>query len=149
MTELNYDEYKSGFLDSLNECTRIVLATCADNIVTTRVVCPILAEDSIMFSTGINSFKCQQMKANSKVAFSLGDFNIEADTQFYGHPSTHPYFPAEYSKKYPHLGEIYESSPDDVLVICKIKKVNVYAFIGKACKDIIDFETKNAYRIEL
>ena len=54
---------------------------------------------------------------------------------------------AEYMKE--HLGEIYESSPDDVLVICKINKVNVYAFVEKACKDIIDFETKNAYRINV
>ena len=79
----------------------------------------------------------------------MNDLNIEAEATLYGHPSTYPEFQSEYNKKYPPLTDIYESSPEDVLVICKIKAVNIYVFDGKACKDIVDFEKEKAYRIEL
>ncbi len=108
-----------------------------------------LYDNNILISTGINSAKVAQIKENANVAFSLGELNIEAVATVYGHPSTHPSFKMDYHEKYPDLGTLYESSPDDVLIISNIKKIQIYSFPGKPCKDIIDFEANKAYRIDL
>ena len=149
MTDLNFKEYSDAIITQINESTQCVLATCADNYVTTRIVCPLLKDGAIMISTGINSIKSSQIKKNPNVAISLGHLNIEAEATLCGHPSAYPEFQTEYNKKYPDLADIYESSPDDVLVVCKIKRVQLYSYVNLPGKDIIDFEEEKAYRIEL
>ena len=149
MTELNFKEYSDSILTQLDESKQCVLATCADNYITTRIVCPLLMDGAIMISTKINNLKSAQIKKNANVALSFGHLNVEAEATLYGHPSTYPEFQTVYNKKYPDLASIYESSPDDVLIICKIKKVQLYSYIDFPGKDIIDFEEEKAYRIEL
>ena len=149
MTELNFKEYCDTIIAQINESKQCVLATCADNLITTRIVCPLFMDKSIMISSGINSLKASQIKNNPNVAISVGHLNIEAEAMLYGHPSTYTNFREEYNKKYPELANIYESSPEDVLIICKIKKVHIYSYVTFPGKDIIDFENEKAYRIKL
>ena len=149
MTDLDFKEYSDAVYAKINECTQCVFATCADNYVTTRIVCPLLLDGNIIISTGINSLKASQIKKNPNVAITLDHFNIEARATLYGHPSAYPGFQTEYNKKYPDLANIYESSPNDVLLVCEIKKVQLYSYVNFPGKDIIDFEEEKAYRIEL
>lgn len=149
MTELNYNEYREKVLSQIRDTKNIVLATAADDHVTTRAVGHILLGEDIIFSTGGSSFKISQIKANPNVAFYLDGVNIEAAASVYGHPETHPEFVKAYKIKYPEYVNQYGYDPGDVAVVCQISKIQIYMFTDKACKDIIDFKKKKAYRIEL
>lgn len=149
MKELNYKEYSESILSQINNAKNIVLATCADSIVTTRLVGHLLSKNTIMFSTNINSFKIAQIKKNPNVAFHLEGLNIEAAASLYGHPETHPTYRKDYGEKYPEYVSTYGYSPDDVLVSAEIKKIQIYSYDGTPGKNIIDFEAEKAYRIEV
>lgn len=149
MIELDFKEYSEKVLAKIRDTQNILLATCAENHVTTRLVGQLLWEDEIIFSTGIGSYKVAQIKKNPNVAFYLDKLNIEAEASLWGHPEKHPAFESAYGEKYPQYVSKYGYTPEDVVVTAKIKKIQIYTYQGKACKDIIDFEAKRAYRIEL
>nr|WP_278308398.1 pyridoxamine 5'-phosphate oxidase family protein [Oxobacter pfennigii] len=127
----------------------MVLATCADNKVTARMMCHINDGLTIMFSTNKNSQKVKQIGKNPNVALAIGNLKIEAAAELSGHPSSHPFFLEEYPGKFPHLGKIYSSTPDDLLIIAKPIKISFYKFTGRPCEDVLEIENKRAYRIEL
>lgn len=149
MNELNFEEYKKSVLNQISEIKNIVLATSADGSVTTRLVGQLLYDNKIAFSTSGNSFKVEQINKNPNVAFFLNGLNIEAEARLCGHPEEHPVAVEAYVKKYPEYVSKYGYEPDDVLVIADIKKVQIYTFTDRACKDIVDFKEERAYRIEL
>lgn len=149
MMELNYEDFWAEIEAQLRPAEAIILATSADSRVTTRTVCPLLDGTDILISTGGRSLKIQQIKANPNVALVLGGINIEAFATLYGHPGTHPTFPAAYAEKYPQLGAIYKSEPEDVLIVARPKRITLYKYTGKACEDVLDMEAKKAFRIEL
>ena len=149
MKELNFKEYSDQVLTKIRDTENIVLATCADNHVTTRLVGHLLHEHTIMFSTKIGSYKVEQIKQNSQVAFFLDGLNIEAIASVYGHPSTHPAYSKAYAAKYPDYVSTYASTPEDVVITADIQKIQIYSYDGSAGKIIIDFDEERAYRIEL
>lgn len=149
MKELNYKEYREHVLSQISDVKNIVFATCADSLVTTRLVAHLLYENTILFSTDINSFKVDQIKKNPHVAFHVGGVNIEAVASLYGHPEIHPTFVKDYGEKYPEYVSQYGYSPDDIIIAAEIKKIQIYSYDGTAGKNIIDFEAGKAYRIEL
>ncbi len=149
MLELNYGEFLDEIVRKLEPAQQIVLATCADDAITTRLVCPLNDGLTIMISTGKNSLKIEQIRKNPRVALVLDGINIEATAELYGHPDDHPTFFDRYAKKYPEIVKTYKSTPDGMLVILKPTKVSIYQYTGKACKDILDVKAKRAYREEL
>lgn len=149
MNELNYIELRSEIEKKLQTEEMIVLATCADNKVTARMMCHINDGLTIMFSTSKNSQKVEQMRQNPNIALAIGNLKIEAVAELFGHPSGHPFFLEEYPRKFPHLGKIYSSTPDDLLVIAKPIKISLYKFTSKPCEDVLEIENDRAYRIEL
>jgi len=150
MTELDYRPYSTRLLAQIRDTKNIVLATCGDEQVTTRLVGHLLLDGQIVFSTCLRSFKVAQMQKNPKVAFFLDGLNIEAEASLYGHPQSYPAFTEAYGQKYPEYVSTYGYMPDDVVITAQIKKISIYVFAdGKGCKDIIDFEASKAYRIEL
>lgn len=93
--------------------------------------------------------RVEQIRQNPNIALAIGNLKVEAVAELFGHPSVHPFFLEEYPKKFPHLGKIYSSTPDDLLIIAKPIKISLYKFIGKPCEDVLEIENDCAYRIEL
>lgn len=149
MNELNFRELSDQILTQICDAKNIVLATCADGHVTTRMVGHLLSGRTIMFSTGNGSYKVAQIRQNPQVAFFLDGLNIEATASIYGHPDTHPTFKQEYADKYPEYVSTYSSDPEDIVVTAEIQKVQIYSYEGGAGKIIVDFYQERAYRIEL
>lgn len=149
MKELNFKEHSDQVLSQIHDTKNIVLATCTNNHVTTRLVGHLLQGQTILFSTGIDSYKVEQIRHNPQVAFFLNGLNIEAIASLYGHPDIHPTFSNEYENKYPEYVSTYDSSPTDVVVASKIQKIQIYSYENSAGKIIIDFDEERAYRIEL
>ena len=149
MTKYPFHEFAEKVLSEIKETQNIILATCADNRVTTRLVGHLLYGHTLVFSTNIDSLKVAQIKRNPNVAFYLNGYNIEAVAKLYGHPQTHPTFEKDYAEKYPEYVSTYGYSPDDVLVTAEIKLIQSYSYNGTAGKNIIDFVTEKAYRSEI
>ena len=149
MEELNYNELLDEIIQKLHSAKEIVLATCANNKVTARMMCHINDGLTIMFSTNRNSEKVQQMKQNPNIALAIENLKIEAAAELFGHPRGNSFYIEEYPKKFPHLGAIYPDTPDDLLVIAKPVKISLFKYLGKPCEDVLDAKEKKAYRISL
>ena len=149
MKELNFKEQSDKNLTHIRDAKNIVLATCTNGHVTTRLVGHLLQGHTILFSTGIGSYKVEQIRQNPQVAFFLDGLNIEATASLCGHPDTHPTFKKLYVAKYPEYVSTYGSNPEDVVVSANIQKIQIYSYEDGAGKIIIDFNEERAYRIEL
>lgn len=149
MDELNYTELSNEIEKKLQSEETIVLATCANNRVTARMMCHINDGLTILFSTSKNSEKAEQIRQNPNIALAIGNLKIEAIAEHFGHPSGHSFFLKEYPKKFPHLGAIYPEKPDDLLIVAKPTKISLFKYVGKPCEDVLEVEMKHAYRIEL
>ncbi len=149
MEELNFIEVSNEIEELLQSQENIVLATCANNQVTARMMCHINDGLTVLFSTSRNSEKAEQIKRNPNVALAIGNLKIEAVAEHFGHPRGHSFFTKEYLKKYPYLGDIYPENPNDLLIIAKPKKISLFKFVGKPCEDVLEVENKRAYRKEL
>jgi len=148
MTELNYDELAGEIIAKLQAEDTIYLATAANDKVTARAMAHINDGLDILFATTDGSEKIRQMRQNPNTALVVGNLRIEAAAELFGHPSGHAFFTKEYPKKFPHLGGAYPERPDDILVIAKPKKMSLFKFTGKPCEDVLEPETKRAYRAE-
>lgn len=149
MNKLDYNELSDEIVKKLQSEETIILATCADNKVTARMMCHINDGLTIMFATSRNSQKVEQIKQNSNIALAIGNIKIEAVAELFGHPDGHPSFTKEYVKKFPHLGKLYQSTPDDMLIIARPIKISLYKYIGTACEDVLEVDEKKAYRLGL
>jgi general stress protein 26 len=86
MTELNYCDLKTEFLEYLNNKQFIVLSTCSNNHVTSRTVC--FANDGfvIYLLTGKRMNKCKQIEENDNVALCIDDLQITGKARLIGSP---------------------------------------------------------------
>ncbi|WMJ87436.1 pyridoxamine 5'-phosphate oxidase family protein [Anaerocolumna sp. MB42-C2] len=149
MEELNFIALSNEIEEILKSQENIVLATCANNHVTARIINHINDGLTILFSTSRNSEKVEQIEQNPYVALAIGNLKIEAVAELFGHPKGHSLFLKEYPKKFPYLGEIYPENPNDLLIIAHPVKISLFKFMGKPCEDVLEMKNKRAYRREL
>jgi uncharacterized pyridoxamine 5'-phosphate oxidase family protein len=147
MEELKYNELLEEIIQKLQSAKEIILATCADNKVTARMMCPLNDGLTIMFGTNKNSTKIKQIKQNPNIALAIENLKIEAIAEIFGSPKRNTFFNNEYPKKYPHLGDTYPENPDDILIIAKPVKISLFKYIGKPCEDILEIKENKAYRL--
>ena len=149
MSELNYIDLSNEITEKLQKEKTIYLATCANDKVTVRAMAHINDGLTVLFGTNRNSEKVKQMEQNPNIALAVGNIKIEAIVELFGHPKNHPVFTDEYPKKFPELGNIYPERPEDLLIIAKPTKISLFKFLGKPCEDILETDSKRAYRIGL
>ena len=149
METLSYNELSDEIEERLKSEETIILATYADNKITARAMAPVNDGLLILFSTNINSEKVAQMKQNPNIALAIGNIQVEAVAELFGHPKGHEFFVKEYPKKFLHYSAVYPEKPEDLLVIARPKKISLYKYLGKTCKDVLDIENSCAYRIDL
>jgi len=146
MEELNYGALEQEIEKILRKAKEIVLATCANDHVTARLMAPLSDGLVVMMSTNANSEKAAQIRQNPNVALAIGNLKIEAEAELFGHPSGHPSFLKIYAKKFPLYAKLYKSAPEDVLIIARPKKIALYKFLGRPCEEVLLPEEKRAYR---
>lgn len=75
--QVNMDQFYS----ELEKAETVVLATSMDNLVTVRQISPIRDGERILIRTDGDSRKAVQMRANPRVALSMGGFDAEAEAR--------------------------------------------------------------------
>jgi uncharacterized pyridoxamine 5'-phosphate oxidase family protein len=130
----------------LAKAETIIFATSSNDRVTARTMCHVNDGTDIYFGTSRTSLKYAQLTANPNVALATGSLQIEATAVDCGHPDENPDYKRIYVAKFPHLGGLYESTPDDVVIKCVPKKIVVYRYINGPVWDTLDVENQKAYR---
>ena len=111
MKELDYNELTGEIADHLEKSINIVLATCADGIVTGRTMNHINDGLNVIFSTSAGSEKTSQIRANKNVALVCGPLQIQAVAEFCGTLAGNEAYSEKYYKKFPWLVNAFPSDP--------------------------------------
>ncbi len=76
--------YIDKFYEAIKSEETVTLATCADGIVTMRVISPVDFRGDILFFTDNNSMKYKQLKENPNCCIAAGGFFAQAKAEFFG-----------------------------------------------------------------
>ena len=152
MEKLDYNQLSLEIEKQLEKAENIVFATSANDIVTGRTMCHVNDGLTVMFGTGGNSVKTEQVRLNKNVALVCGPLQIEATAELYGHPSKHAAYVEMSEKKFPWMKNAFPPDPDaqddGMLIICRPKKISLYKFLnGEAHWDVLETEGQKAYRV--
>ena len=147
MEELNYEKLFHEIEKKLRSEKSMILATCADDKVTARMVSHINDGLTVLFSTNRNSQKAEQMRRNANIALAIDNMNIEAAAELFGHPGGHVFFQRAYPKKFPLFAKLYPDTPEDMLVIARPVKITLFKYSKGACWDVLETDGKKAYRL--
>ena len=147
MISIDFELLSEEFIALLGKEQSIVLATSEGQKVTARTMSHVNDGLDIYFQTGNTSEKFKQIKANPRIAFAIGNMQIEAIAEILKHPQDNPHFINLYKAKFPQYYNLYTNSEDEVLIKAAPTKAAFYKYIdGKPCKDTLDLKTKKAYR---
>lgn len=147
MKLLDFDVLFKEFIITLEKEQSMVLATSSNDKVTARMMSHVNDGIDIYFQTGNESEKLKQIETNPRIAFAIGNVQIEAFAEILGHPIQNPNFIELYKTKFPRYYELYTNSDDEVLIKAIPIKVAFYKYIdGKPCKDTLDLKSKKVYR---
>lgn len=147
MITINFELLSKEFIALLEKEQSIVLATSAGDKVTARTMSHVNDGLDIYFQTGNTSEKFKQIEANQRIAFAIGNMQIEAIAEILKLPKDTPHFINLYKAKFPRYYDLYTNSEDEVLIKAVPTKVAFYKYIdGKPCKETLDLKTKEAYR---
>jgi len=135
----NYERHGIGFCElskddvitALEKESKIVLATCANNRVTIRIMSHVNDGLDVYFQTGEFYLKTQQIKANPNVAFSFGTYEIEGVAEVLGHPmdDSNRLFIEKCKVKHPNAVERWSNVPDQVVIKIKPKLARQWRYV--------------------
>lgn len=87
MIELSYNDVKKEFVESLNHKENLVLSTCHNNKITSRMMCYVNEDLVIYLLTGKRTTKCRQINENENVALCIDNIQIEGKAKIVGNPT--------------------------------------------------------------
>ncbi|MHA1520241.1 MAG: pyridoxamine 5'-phosphate oxidase family protein [Promethearchaeota archaeon] len=82
----DFEKIKKEIQKVLSEKQQFILATSSENRTTARIITCITIDLRILFITGKNSLKVQQISKNSHVALAIDEIALEGIAQIHGHP---------------------------------------------------------------
>ena len=126
-------EIKAGDVISALEAEHTsTLATCAGNRVTIRPISHVNEGLNILFQTGKNSLKMQQIRENPNVALCVGTYEIEGEAIEAGRPlaEENAAFVRLYMEKHPGSYERYSALQDETVVKLTVRHVRQWRYIN-------------------
>jgi len=151
--DLNFKQTLQTKLDFLRTVKEIVLSTCSNDRVTSRVVDCACHDKTIYFLTWSHHTKCIQIKENPNVALCYKNLQIEGVAEIKGNPllETNKDHSNRYRAKQP---EIYNKFVKyDGMVIVKVDIRSIHSWEGWQDEsngnflDIVDISKEIAFRI--
>ena len=150
---LNFTETLQTKLNLLEGAQEIVLSTCLNNHITSRLVDCASYETSIYFITWGHHTKCTQIHQNPKVAFCFRNLQLEGVAKILGNPlleSNHEHS-ERFKTKQPETFHRFAKYDGMVLVKADIHSIHSwegwYDDENGFFLDIVDLINKKAFRI--
>lgn len=149
MEQLEFEELRESFINSMEKLGVMVLATCAAERVTARPMSIVNIAEDILFQSDINFLKFRQIEENPRVALSGSNIQIEGVAEI-GEQTLAPAnseFVALYKERHRGSFDSYSSSSNTFVITVRPTLVTFWNYIeGQPCRDFLDFSAKSAYR---
>ena len=151
--DLDFNQTLQIKLDSLRTAKKIVLSTCSNNRVTSRVVDCACHDKTIYFLTWSHHTKCTQIKENPNVALCYENLQIEGVAEIKGNPllETNKAHSNKYREKQPEIYDEYVKY--NGMVIVKVDIGSIHSWEGRQdggsgyFLDIVDISKKIAFKL--
>lgn len=140
-----YLETEKYIFNKLDDCGKVVLATCVDDLVAARMISIIIHDNKIYFQTDLRMEKAKEIKKNSNVAICIDSIQIKGICKYVGKPSHIEWFIDKYKIKHPNAYALYSDLEYERVFEIKPTYAKVWTYIQEIpCIKRIDFE-KRAY----
>ena len=118
-------------ISMLEQEKTIILATEADNRITTRSMSHVNDGMTIYFQTGKDYLKCQQIRINPNVAVSVAGYDFEGKATLLGHPldEENSLFAKLYKEKHPQYTDIWSTYPEEIVVRVDVEMVRKWRYV--------------------
>ncbi|MCL2357289.1 MAG: pyridoxamine 5'-phosphate oxidase family protein [Defluviitaleaceae bacterium] len=128
MCELSAAEVEKVLSDNKN----FVLATCANNRVTTRTMSHVHDGLTVYFQTGGQYLKTLQLAENPNAALNMGEYDLEGVAEIIGHPldDANRFFIEKLKAKHPNAFERWSSLPNQVVIKVEIRSARCWRYIN-------------------
>lgn len=94
----DFDSVCEGFFKNFGDHRHMVLSTCSDGNVSSRMMCVIQLDGLFYFQTDRTMKKYRQLMENPSVALCADNLQIEGSSRELGHPLAHKAFTECYSR---------------------------------------------------
>lgn len=146
---LNFETRRNEIIGSFGVAKEMVLSTCSNNRVTSRVVSTACHGDKICFLSWSHHTKCLQIQENSSVALCYNNIQIEGTASIKGDPfeKKNIVYSEKYKEKQVDLFEVFSKFKGMVIIEVSITSIRSYVKdSGRYYLDCLNFEEKTAYR---
>lgn len=146
---LDFNIRQNELLQSFEAATEMVLSTCSDNRVTSRIVSTACCGDKVYFLSWEHHVKCHQIHDNPRVAICHGNIQIEGIADIKGNPlaEANMIYSQKFKMKQPRIFDIFTQFKGMILIEVSITSIRSYVQAdGEHYLDCLDFTQKTAYR---
>jgi hypothetical protein len=148
--ELEYAELEQEVLGLIDRNRTMVLATCAGQRVTARMMSIIHDGLTLYFQTGTASVKYQQMTENAQVALCIGNLQLEGRARLRAHPFApgNEFFKTEYQALHPGSFKTYSGLAHNRVVEVQPARVTLWKYNadGLPFRDFLNVAERRAWR---
>lgn len=146
---LEFETRRNELLKSFEAVKEMVLSTCSNNRVTSRVVSTACHGDKIYFLSWDHHVKCLQIRDTPRMAFCHENIQIEGIASIKGNPldEKNIAYSEKYKEKQPAIFEIFTKFKG--MVIIEVSIIQIRSYIqknGEYYLDCLNLAEKTAYR---
>jgi len=152
MKEFNFEEIINEKYKMLEDVTEMVLSTCSENRVTSRVVSTACYGSKVIFLSWGHHTKCTQMRINPRVALCYNNFQIEGIASIMGRVTdkNNANYAQLYQAKQSKYFDIFSRFEGMQIIEIEIQSISYFGFEGMSFYvDRINLINKIAYREDL
>lgn len=148
MEKLSFGELEKETIKFIAQNNFMAFSTCSKNIATVRMVSIISDNLIIYFMTSKNMAKFHQLKDNPRIAFCIGNMQVEGTAEIGCHPLENPFFMENYNRVHENTFNIYGHSRDNIIIKVKPLLISFWKYNAEVGghKDCLDIIQQEAYR---
>lgn len=150
--EFDFEEIIKEKYKILDDVSEMVLSTCSDNRVTSRIVSTACYGPKVVFLSWGHHTKCMQMQLNPMVALCHDNFQIEGIATIRGDvlDPKNSYYAKLYEAKQANYFNIFSRFPGMKIIEIEMQSIVCFGFEGNQFyNDRIDLVNKTARREDL
>lgn len=147
--ELIYEELEREIKNILGESKTMVLATCADDRVTARMMSCVFDGIIIKFQTDMNFIKVKQILKNPNVALCYNNIQFEGKAEIKGAPLKrgNEEFREKFKEKFEGSYKRYSEDENEIVVEVEPTLIVLWKYEdGRPLRDYLVVSEKKAYR---
>ena len=142
-----FNERCDELFDELGEYRKMVLSTCFNDYITSRMMSVVIIENAFYFQTDKTFRKYNQLKNNNRAALCIDNFQVEGFCKEIGKPLNNRSFCRLYEKHFYNSFKKYSCLSNEVLFALEPILIKRWIYEnGKPYEEIFDFDLKSYHK---